>query len=47
MSVFERLGMCAISFVHEFVAKIQNPSVSDLCFEEFNILSMKNFVDGD
>ena len=38
---------CTFSFLPDFVAKTQNPSVHDPRFDEFTVLSLDNFVDGD
>ena len=37
----------SFSFMLEFVAKTQNPSVPDTRFEGFTIPSMKDYTDGD
>ena len=38
---------CTLSFLPDFVAKTQNPSVPDPCFDEFTIPSVDDFVDGN
>ena len=39
-------GSCTFSFLSDFVAKAQNPSVSVCLFEEFSVLSLDDFVRG-
>ena len=38
---------CTFSFLPDFVAKTQNPSVPDPQFDEFMVPSLDDFVDGD
>ena len=40
-------GSVTFSFLPDFVAKTQNPSVPDPRFEEFTVPSLDDFVDGD
>ena len=38
---------CTFSFLPNFIAKIQNPSVPDPRFDEFMVPSLDDFVDGN
>ena len=38
---------CTFSFLSDFLAKTQNPSVPDSCFEEFSVLPVDDFVRDD
>ena len=38
---------CTFSFLSDFIAKTQNPSVSDPHCDEFSVPSLDDFVDGD
>ena len=38
---------CTFSFLPDFVAKTQNPSVPVSSFEEFSVLSLDDFIGGD
>ena len=46
-SSLEGIRSCTFLFLPDFVAKTQNPSVYDPCFEEFTVSSLADFVDGD
>ena len=38
---------CTFSFLPDFIAKTQSPSIPDSCFEEFSIPSLDDFVGDD